>query len=678
MQALPPPDPALAEAVRAGRWAEVRTLTESGGRMSPLLALVTARAARALGDPGRALELVRAVIPRAGELGAAIRLEGADAALALGQDPWPYLVPLLSNSSPAAHRQAAAVRLRAAWAVLPLSQLRSVPRRTLPPPLRRELAIALAVRGEDEAGVLHVLAERVNDEATLRAARWLAGRTGLLSSTRVAVAEALLAGGAWREADQVVSSMAPPPDPAIRFRWEFVRGRAAYRLGELARAAGAFEQAMAVATSDEERFTAALQRARVAELSGNLPAALPLFDLARAAQPREVEGWDGGFRVRVALGRAAEALDLLKGCPAPVLRVAGPRLAATLLLRHDPARARVVLARLQKRLPAVRAVAVALLLQTGEIAAARAEAASLLADPRAGPWREQVLALLPAGDASPHPPTRDVRTLARIATQSGALQARAALGAALAADPAWASVLAGLAPEPTGWSGATRDLAEVGLEREAAALYPHTFPAASPAEQAWSARTLAVWGNQPSALRAGERLWARLGAVPAVLLPEKLLPAIVPPELVAGCVAAANAEAVPPAWLVAIIRQESRFDVEAYSPAGAVGVAQFMPEVARRLGATPSDLKDGDRALRLAAREVAGLAGRFGPRLAPVAAAYNAGETVVASWLAEFGAEPDEMLLVAAMPYRETAAYTLAVREGVELSRFLDQAPGSE
>jgi soluble lytic murein transglycosylase-like protein len=681
MQAPPPPDPALAEAVRAGRWAEVRTLTNRGGQpLPPLLALVTARAARTLGEPARALEFVRAVLPRAGELGAALRLEGAEAAIALAQDPLPFLAPLLSSSSPVAHRKAAAARLRAAFATLPLPTLRAMPRPMLPLALRREFAVALAVRGEDEAGALHVLAERVNDKATLRVAQWLAGRTTLPPSTRLAVAEALLAGGAWREAEQVVMAMEPPPGPGMRFRWEFVRGRAAYRLGELARAAGAFEQALTIANSDMERFTAAVQRGRLAELSGDLPAALPLFDLARAAQPREVEGWDGGLRMRVLLNRKGEALDLLKGCPAKVLRVAGPRLAATLLLRGDPVRARATLARLPKRLPVVRALAVALFVRTGEVEAARAEAASLLADRSAGPWREQALALLPAdiGDALPPPPTRDIRTLASIATRLGAEQARTALATALAADPAWTSVLAGRYPEPAGWTGAAHDLAAVGLEREAAAVYPHTFPSGSPAEQAWSARTLALWDNRPSALGAGERLWANLGAVPAVLLPEKLLPAILPPELVAGCVAAANEEAVPPSWLCAIIRQESRFEVEAYSVAGAIGVAQLMPEVARRLGATPDQLTDENLALRLAAREVAGLKGRFGPRLAPVAAAYNAGETVVAGWLAEFGAEPDEMLLIAATPYRETATYTLAVREGAELARFLNQPPGNE
>jgi soluble lytic murein transglycosylase-like protein len=674
MQALPPPSPDLAEAVRAGRWAEVRTLTATVPRpLPPALALVTARAARTLGEPARALELVRSALPGAGELAAALRLEGAEAALLVAQDPWPYVAPLLSGSGPAAHRRAAAACLRKAWKTLPLPVLRRVPRRVLPRSLRRELAVLLAVRGADDAAALHVLAERVQDEASLRAAQWLAGRPGLPPSTYLAVADALLAGGGWREANELLAALPPPHESSSRFRWAFLRGRAAYRLGELARAADAFDQALAAAGTDEERFAAAVQRARVAEIAGDFASAVGLWDTARAAQPREVEGWDGGFRLRVTLGRAGEAVKLMTGCPAPVLRVVGPRLAATLLLCRDPARARAVLARLSERLPVVRALGVAFLIQTGEIEAARFAAASLLADPRAGAWREQVLDLLPAvaDEDQPASPTRNGEVLARIATRRGAAAARAALASALTADAAWTRVLAGLPPEPAEWTGAASDLARVGLEREAAALYPYTFPAGSPDELAWSVRTLAAWGNLPAALSTGERLWDRLGAIPAVLLPESLLPAIMPPGLVAECVAAARENGAAAPWLVGIIRQESRFDADSFSIAGAVGVAQLVPEAARRLGATPAELKDGDRALHLAALEVARLAGRFGPHLTQVAAAYNAGETVVATWLVEFGSDPEGMLFTAAMPYRETAGYVLAVREGALLASYL-------
>jgi soluble lytic murein transglycosylase-like protein len=673
MPAAAPPSPALAAAVRAANWAEVRALTaDAAPGLSPVVALVAARAQRALGDPARGLGLIRRALPGAGELSAALRLEAAEAAVELGEDPWSFLAPLFSRSSPPAQRRAAAAVLRGAAQTLPLPVLERTTREALPSSLRRDLAATLAVRGGDEALALHVLAEHANDEPSLRAARWLAGRRDLAPTTRLAVAEALLAGGAWQRADELLLALPVPSEPRARFRWAYVRGRAAYRLGQLGRAGEAFGQALALAGSEAERFTAAVQCARVAELGGDLSAALGFWDTARAAQPREVEGWDGSTRLRAVLGERGQALGVLAGCPRALLRVVGPRLAATLLLHADTRHARAVLARLPGRIPVVRALLVAVAVREGGVAAARATAAALLADPHGGPWREQVLDLLPSppDDGTQPAATRDPLALARIAVQRGAPTARRALAKALAADPAWVAVLDN-APEAGSWNGPAATLAAVGLEREAAALYPRAFPETSPGQLAWSARTLAAWGNSPAALAAGERLWAELGPLPAVLLPEAALPAILPPQLASGCVAAARELAVPPPWLVAIVRQESRFDAGAFSTSGAIGIAQLVPDTARRLGASPAELRDAERSLMLAAREVARLAGRFGGRLAPVAASYNAGEAVVSSWLAELGDDPGGVLFTAAVPYRETAGYVLAVREGAVLARYL-------
>ncbi len=469
------------------------------------------------------------------------------------------------------------------------------------------------------------------------------------------------------------------PEASLRSRWAFLRGRAAYRLGDLAGAAAAFDEALAVAGSPDERFAAAVQRARVAEILGDFRAALGLWDAARTAAPREVEGWDGGARVRVVLDRAGAAAQLLAGAPAAVPRVAGPRLAALLLIRGDVAHARDVLARLPRRLSVVRALATAALVQEGEPAAARAEAAQLLADPRAGPWRDMVVGLMPAplAPGGPIAPTRDPARLARIAVEHGPGAAADAFAAALAADPAWARLLAGTPASPPAWDGPAHALAAAGLERDAAALYAPTFPAATPDDLAWSAARLAAWGNRPAALAAGERLWRRLDAPPAALLPPPLQRQVLVPELVAPCREAAQDAAVPAAWLVAIVRQESRFDEQATSPAGAIGVAQMVPEAARRLGAAPDDLNDPSLALRLAARELGRLRTTFGPRLAVVAAAYNAGDRVVATWLGEMGGTPGAALFAAAVPYRETAGYVLAVCEGAELAAYLgDDAAG--
>jgi soluble lytic murein transglycosylase-like protein len=265
---------------------------------------------------------------------------------------------------------------------------------------------------------------------------------------------------------------------------------------------------------------------------------------------------------------------------------------------------------------------------------------------------------------------RDVSKLAALAVRAGPEAARRALFAALATDPAWAPLLAGEAPDPVALSAPLGALVAVGLEPLAATLYPHRFPAGTPQERAWSAHNLAAWGNPTAALAAGEGLW-RAAGVPAVLLPDELLPHVLPNELVAPAVAAAHAAGTAPDLLVALLRRESRFDAQARSAAGALGIAQLVPETARRLGVDPEAAFAPDAALAAAATEVRRLTDAYGPRPFVVAAAYNAGDPVVASWLRWYREDGLAALVPAAIPYRETADYTLAVAEGLALARRL-------
>lgn len=103
--------------------------------------------------------------------------------------------------------------------------------------------------------------------------------------------------------------------------------------------------------------------------------------------------------------------------------------------------------------------------------------------------------------------------------------------------------------------------------------------------------------------------------------------------------AAARAQELPPAFLTRLIWQESSFRPGVTSPAGAQGIAQFMPGTARERGL--ADPFDPEQAIPAAAAFVADLGRRFGnPGLA--AAAYNGGPGRVAQWLAGRGGLPDE------------------------------------
>jgi Transglycosylase SLT domain/SPOR domain len=92
----------------------------------------------------------------------------------------------------------------------------------------------------------------------------------------------------------------------------------------------------------------------------------------------------------------------------------------------------------------------------------------------------------------------------------------------------------------------------------------------------------------------------------------------------------AKTHGLPVGYFVNLIWRESRFQTDAVSPAGAQGVAQFMPGTASARGL--ADPFDPASAIPASAKYLAELAKKFG-NLGLAAAAYNAGETAVDAWL---------------------------------------------
>jgi soluble lytic murein transglycosylase len=131
--------------------------------------------------------------------------------------------------------------------------------------------------------------------------------------------------------------------------------------------------------------------------------------------------------------------------------------------------------------------------------------------------------------------------------------------------------------------------------------------------------------------------------------------------------------------LVAIIRQESVFDVEALSPAGARGLAQLTQGTAaltaRGLDVTfyPEWITVPDLNLHLGAAHLAELLRRY-TRLEAAIAAYNAGGSPVNRWLERDGADdPDQFIEL--IPYPETRGYVRSVLRNRELYRALYATP---
>jgi hypothetical protein len=92
----------------------------------------------------------------------------------------------------------------------------------------------------------------------------------------------------------------------------------------------------------------------------------------------------------------------------------------------------------------------------------------------------------------------------------------------------------------------------------------------------------------------------------------------------------AQVNELPAIYFANLIWQESRFQHDAVSPVGALGVAQFMPEVAEESGV--DDPFDPLQAIPASARLLRDLRDEFG-NLGLAAAAYNAGPGRVRDWL---------------------------------------------
>jgi hypothetical protein len=123
-----------------------------------------------------------------------------------------------------------------------------------------------------------------------------------------------------------------------------------------------------------------------------------------------------------------------------------------------------------------------------------------------------------------------------------------------------------------------------------------------------------------------------------VALAESNAPALPRDELCSSLVDVAQANALPLGFFTNLIWQESRFQHEAISPVGAMGIAQFMPDVADKF---EINAFDGREALPASGRLLRTLADRFG-NIGLAAAAYNAGPKRVADWLAQRAGLPKE------------------------------------
>ncbi|MDO4450622.1 MAG: lytic transglycosylase domain-containing protein [Moraxella sp.] len=126
---------------------------------------------------------------------------------------------------------------------------------------------------------------------------------------------------------------------------------------------------------------------------------------------------------------------------------------------------------------------------------------------------------------------------------------------------------------------------------------------------------------------------------------------------------------IDPAWTYGIIRQESRFQPNARSGAGAGGLMQIMPntakQIARGMGESVGNMMNADTNIRYGAWFLSDLYQKTG-NIAVATASYNAGPNAAKKWLPKHGSISADQY-VEAIPYNETKEYVKHVMENATI-----------
>jgi soluble lytic murein transglycosylase len=141
---------------------------------------------------------------------------------------------------------------------------------------------------------------------------------------------------------------------------------------------------------------------------------------------------------------------------------------------------------------------------------------------------------------------------------------------------------------------------------------------------------------------------------------------------------AAAESGVPATFVRAVAREESAFDPNAVSSAGAHGLIQLMEATARehakalKLPSDPAALHRPEVNVRIGASFMRYLWKRYAENSAVVPAAYNAGHGAADRWLSE---RPDHSLdeWIENIPYDETRRYTRRVLQSYGVYAMLDE-----
>ncbi|MBI5805635.1 transglycosylase SLT domain-containing protein [candidate division TA06 bacterium] len=219
-------------------------------------------------------------------------------------------------------------------------------------------------------------------------------------------------------------------------------------------------------------------------------------------------------------------------------------------------------------------------------------------------------------------------------------------------------------------------LAQMGFLEDAAAAARGLEPGSgqSPYSHYYLARTYQLCGMPAKAI-----YWAQKAIVK---LPDSLqislLQMIYPQKYLSSITQSLNGSKLDPALVLAVIRQESKFEASARSRSGARGLMQVMPKTGKHMARMSKIKKFDSRTLYhpdvsidYGTRFLSSMVKMFDGSLVKALAAYNAGPGRVREWLKPMKDKDDEDFLLQEIPLAETRKYVKVVMENYYIYKQL-------
>jgi soluble lytic murein transglycosylase len=209
-------------------------------------------------------------------------------------------------------------------------------------------------------------------------------------------------------------------------------------------------------------------------------------------------------------------------------------------------------------------------------------------------------------------------------------------------------------------------------------------PSSAPSRDA--AYTLAVYYRRGDlanhAVAFAEPVWKKIPADYLIeLAPREWVELLYPAPYRAALLEAAPPRGVDPRFVLAIMRQESRFRPEAKSVSAARGLTQFIPstadDIAAQLGRrdfAQDDLYNPATAILFGSQYMGNLFKQFPDQPQAVAASYNGGEDNVARWLSRARTnDPDRYVLEIGFTQAKDYVYKVLANYWIYQSLYSEQ-----